>query len=117
MIILIPNSGATQQLNVDADPVDQVIDWFTTSTEIRCSLNNFETYAQALEQVYGERELLIADTVTRVFDYNTRVYENLSGIFVLFANQDSGTFTVVVVYPNGSFCEVIPGYNFTPFVR
>lgn len=115
--MLHPNSGATQVLPSEPDPVDQIVNWFQTSSSIRCALNNFETYAQALEQIYGERELLIADTVTRVFDYSTRSYENLSGIFVLFTNQDSGTFTLVVVYPNGSFCEIMPGYNFTPFVR
>ena len=112
LAILIPSSGATQR----TDPLDQAIDWFNASTVFKCSYENFGLYIDGLNHLHREKELFLGTSRVNVFDYEIRRYHSLEGIVSLLVNQDTGTFTMVIVFEDGSFCEILTGSGFAPYV-
>lgn len=111
LLISMPSSGATQA----GDPIDEVINWINIETVYRCSPDRFATYADGLRAVYRQSELFLGNTRITVYDPGMRQYRLLEGTMGFFVNQDSGTFTVVVLFEDGSFCELLTGINFAPY--
>lgn len=113
LLTSIPNSVASQA----GDQIDEVIDWINIETVYRCSRDRFATYVDGLGAIYRESELFLGNTRVTAYDHELRQYQVIEGTMGFFVNQDSGTFTVVVLFEDGSFCELLTGIDFVPFTR
>lgn len=64
-------------------------------------LPTLEAFAQALEGRYGETPQLIATM-------------QQGAPFLMFANLETGTWTVVIQSPDGRYCSPASGHNYMP---
>jgi hypothetical protein len=73
-------------------------------------------YQSMLVESYDEKPLFVG---TSVIDMITPSGEPMQiiGVFNLYTNQSTGTFTSLVVFTDGSGCELDVGENFTPVVN
>ena len=111
LAMLIPNSGATQE----QDPIDSIIDWQNASTVMKCSMDRFSQYVYGLDYWYGQTELFLGRSRVNIFDYEIRQFRSLEGTVAVLVNQDTGTFTLIILFEDGSFCEIITGLDFIPY--
>lgn len=111
LLISIPSSGAAQA----GDPIDNLIDWKNIETVYRCSPDRSGIYANSLNQIHGETELFLGETTISVYNRAIRRYELVNGVLGVFVNQDSGSFTLAILFDNGSFCELLIGRDFMPY--
>jgi hypothetical protein len=113
--ILMTNSGAAD--TEPFDPISEIVNWFPVTPAYRCSIDDPRTYVAGLEWFYGQTELFVSETVLELYDTIDRQFKTLVGTMAFLVNQDTGTFTIVVVTDNGMFCEMSHGWNFTPYTR
>jgi hypothetical protein len=113
--ILMTNSGAadTEQF----DPISEIVNWFPVSPAYRCSIDDPRMYIAGLEWFYGQTELFVSKTVLELYDTIDRQFTALEGTMVFLVNQETGTFTIAVISDKGMFCEILQGWNFTPYSR
>ena len=63
-----------------------------------------------------EEDLLFTSDVSTYTVNKQGVQKKIPGELMLLANQDTGTFTALMLYPWGTVCEVLSGKNFEPYV-
>ena len=68
------------------------------------------TVMKNLVQGYGETSLFTGETVQ--FDYEGTPY---TGGAMFLVNQDTGTWTLISLYGDGTACVIAVGNNFEPF--
>lgn len=70
------------------------------------------TMASKITSEYGEEPLFVSNGN----QLSARTGEWYSSSMMYFVNQDSGTWSLVSLYPDGTACMVAAGTNFEPFV-
>jgi hypothetical protein len=108
---LITSSGASQTV------LDSNMNWIPSVTPIRCSINNLRYYVEGLNAEYGETPLLLAGTRFLVFIESNNDYLEMMGVLTLLTNQNTGTYSILVVFEDGSFCELSTGAELSPYVN
>jgi hypothetical protein len=91
------------------------MDWMNASTVMRCSMDRFNMYVYGLDYWNKEKELFLGRSRVNIFDYEIRQYRSINGILSMLVNQETGTFTLAILFEDGSFCEIINGVGFTPY--
>ncbi len=115
LVILIPNSGATQT-NLD-DPISEIAEWFPVDPSYSCTVSDPRVYVHGLEYFFGQTELFIAETILTIYNHDDSEYHALEGTMVFFVNQDTTTYTMAVLTNEGMLCEILHGWNFMPYSR
>lgn len=102
-IALAPAANAQQNETVEV--VDVLM-------PIVCTVNGIG-YLNNVTMQYSEKPLFTSKTAHAIV---TDKAINLEGTLVTLVNQQTRTLTVVVVYPDGSLCELAAGIEFEPYV-
>jgi hypothetical protein len=84
--------------------------------DINC-FKDIKPYIQELETVYGEKPLFVGRSILPVANFVASDVIPMEGILISYVNQDTGTFTNVMLFPDNSGCEVSFGNEFTPAVN
>lgn len=84
-----------------------------TYLDINC-FKDVTIYTQMLENEYGEKPLFVGRSPLPIANFFRGEPDVLEGILMVYVNQDTGTFTNVMIFPDGSGCEVSYGGEFTP---
>ena len=80
-----------------------------------CSDNGME-FLEAIQDGWGEKMFFTSDTNTFTVDEESGSTISLQGKVMFLLNQENATFTLLVLYPWGSVCEIISGENFEPYI-
>lgn len=99
---------ATAAVTQEVDP-----NHVQTYLDINC-FKDIDPYIEELETVYGEKPLFVGRSILPLANFYADNVIPLEGILMSYVNQDAGTFTNVMIFPDGSGCEVSFGGEFTP---
>jgi hypothetical protein len=81
--------------------------------DINC-FGDIRPYVQMIETDYNEQALFVGRSVLPIANFLSGEPDLLEGIMATYVNQDTGTFTNVITFPDGSGCEFSYGNDFTP---
>lgn len=84
-----------------------------TYLDINC-FKDITPYTDMLENQYNEKPLFVGRSLLPVANFFRGEPDVLEGILMAYVNQETGTFTNVMLFPDGSGCEVSYGGEFTP---
>lgn len=84
-----------------------------TFVDLNC-FKSVKVYTDMLETKYGEKPLFAGKSILPVADFAKGEPNFIEGVLLVYVNQDAGTFTSVMVFPDGTGCEVSYGGEFTP---
>jgi hypothetical protein len=51
-----------------------------------------------------------------LFDPGAESFVPVEGAIGFYVNQNTGTFSLAVFFPDGSYCEVMSGVDFQPYI-
>lgn len=66
---------------------------------------------------YNEKPLFLGNSYLPLANFTAGRVDALEGVMITYVNQDTGTFTNVIVFEDGSGCEFSFGTEFTPFAN
>lgn len=69
-------------------------------------------YLAERKAVYGETPLFFSQGYSFILDEQKVV--DAIGVLTVLLNQDTGTVSVAMLYPDGVACEILTGINFEP---
>ena len=69
------------------------------------------TMTELVNNQYGEELLFLGQLMT----FEARTGAPVNGMMMFFTNQDTGTFSIVKVFADGTACMVGPGIQFMPY--
>lgn len=69
---------------------------------------------ESLTTKFGETPLLAGKSILPIANFLKGEPDLLDGVTMMYVNQETGTFTNVMILPDGSGCQVLFGENFTP---
>lgn len=109
-LMLQPSSGATDH------PVstDDFVEWQDALISQRCVLNQAPEYFGSLAGLYGEIPLLTGLSFLTMYNERTEEFEVHEGQMILTANSDTGAYSISILFPDGSLCELAIGVGFRP---
>lgn len=73
---------------------------------------NGGAYLAERKQNYGELPLFISTGQSYIIDGEEMV--DAPGVLTVLSNQDTGTVSIAMLYPDGVACEILTGINFEP---
>lgn len=111
IIFAVAIALATPALAQETDP-----NHIQTYLDINC-FKDIKPYIQDLETKYGEKPLFAARSLLPLADFFAGTAKPIEGVLMSYVNQTTGTFTNVMIFPDGSGCEINFGGEFTPITN
>jgi hypothetical protein len=102
--VAIPSSGASQ---TDSNIKHLYLD-------VRC-FHDLSVYTNSLMFDFKEKPLFLGTGYLPLANFMSGSIDPIEGVIVTYVNQESGTFTNVIAFPDGSGCELGFGTSFTPY--
>lgn len=69
---------------------------------------------ESLTTKFEEKPLFVGKSILPIANFVKGEPDLLEGVTIMYVNQDTGTFTNVMLFSDGSGCQVLFGENFTP---